>query len=409
MMPSVLIISGHDPSGGAGFIADIRTVSFLKVYPFGVMTNLTVQNSLEFTGNYIVSYETIKQQLKKILEERKPDAVKIGMIGDVHIVNTIVDIIIDYDLHNIISETIDLLNTGSKNIIINSDFTAKSSHIECSISHLQNAILNTANLEHTILNNSCFVDAIMNNCILNYAKMKEVDMSGASVNHSSLIKVDFGKGSVFKHTQFHQSILIGAGLKSAKLNGAGLRSSLSWAIMDSADLRYADAVGAKMVGTKLRKADLTHLTLEGAVLIKAELMESDLTEANLHKALLHGTNLSNTKLIQTNLTYAKLNPINSDDFPWETYKYGDENDKFIFPEIQYHGPTGPAILNGCDFSGTKLEMTIMIGVDLREVKNIEFKEIMKAIGDESTKLPDDLKNREDTIRKAWHDNIINDE
>jgi hydroxymethylpyrimidine/phosphomethylpyrimidine kinase len=41
----VLIVSGLDPSGGAGFLADARVATLLGCRPVGVVTALTDQNS----------------------------------------------------------------------------------------------------------------------------------------------------------------------------------------------------------------------------------------------------------------------------------------------------------------------------------------------------------------------------
>ena len=41
----VLIISGNDPSGGAGMAADLQTVTALGAHPAPVITSLTVQDT----------------------------------------------------------------------------------------------------------------------------------------------------------------------------------------------------------------------------------------------------------------------------------------------------------------------------------------------------------------------------
>ena len=42
--PNVLSIAGVDPSGGAGLLADVKTISSLGGYATGVVTAATAQN-----------------------------------------------------------------------------------------------------------------------------------------------------------------------------------------------------------------------------------------------------------------------------------------------------------------------------------------------------------------------------
>jgi hydroxymethylpyrimidine/phosphomethylpyrimidine kinase len=79
--PQLLIISGLDPSGGAGFIADVRVAERLGVRPVGVVTALTEQNSLGVRAANPVSAEAVSEQLTSLLTDVQVDAVKIGMLG----------------------------------------------------------------------------------------------------------------------------------------------------------------------------------------------------------------------------------------------------------------------------------------------------------------------------------------
>jgi hydroxymethylpyrimidine/phosphomethylpyrimidine kinase len=45
--PKVLVIAGYDPSGGAGVLADIKTLEAHGVYGYGVCTAMTYQNERE--------------------------------------------------------------------------------------------------------------------------------------------------------------------------------------------------------------------------------------------------------------------------------------------------------------------------------------------------------------------------
>jgi uncharacterized protein YjbI with pentapeptide repeats len=257
-------------------------------------------------------------------------------------------------------------------------------------------------LSEAILDNAYLKDAKLDNSNLKLARLREIDLTAASLLNANLTKADFGTGAKLEVAQFHGAHLEGAGLKKARLHAAGLRADLSHAVMDSADLHDADVLGAKMVGTKLMGANLRNVTLERAVLIRTKLMGANLTKANLHKALLHGADLENAILSETNLSYAKLNAINADEFPWESYKYGHEAlQAFSFPTPQFQGPTGAANLKGSDLTDANIEGSNIKGVDLQHTKGLEADQIEKALGDEHTRLPDYLRKDEDSIRTVW--------
>src|SRR5688572_31829704 len=79
----VLIVSGLDPSGGAGFLADARVATLLGCRPVGVVTALTDQNSLAVVAANPVEPHVVGEQLSTLLSDVEVAAVKIGMIGRV--------------------------------------------------------------------------------------------------------------------------------------------------------------------------------------------------------------------------------------------------------------------------------------------------------------------------------------
>jgi hydroxymethylpyrimidine/phosphomethylpyrimidine kinase len=87
--PDVLVCAGLDPSGGAGFIADIRVVDELGCRPCGVITALTVQNTTGVVGSHPCDPEIVGHELTFLLTDVQVKAVKIGMIGSVEIARAI--------------------------------------------------------------------------------------------------------------------------------------------------------------------------------------------------------------------------------------------------------------------------------------------------------------------------------
>lgn len=82
MTRHVLIISGLDPSGGAGFIADVRVVTEHGLRPVGVVSALTEQDTAGVRAVEVVAPSCVEAQLLALLSDVEIAAVKIGMLGD---------------------------------------------------------------------------------------------------------------------------------------------------------------------------------------------------------------------------------------------------------------------------------------------------------------------------------------
>ena len=78
---AVLLVSGLDPSGGAGFLADARVATLLGCRPVGVVTALTDQNSLAVVAANPVEARVVGEQLSTLLQDVEVAAVKIGMLA----------------------------------------------------------------------------------------------------------------------------------------------------------------------------------------------------------------------------------------------------------------------------------------------------------------------------------------
>ena len=85
----VLIIAGSDSSGGAGIQADIKTVSSLGSYAMTAITAVTSQNSTGVKSIFPVSPSEITKQIEFTSKDIRPDAIKIGMLSNAKVINTI--------------------------------------------------------------------------------------------------------------------------------------------------------------------------------------------------------------------------------------------------------------------------------------------------------------------------------
>ncbi|WP_242832988.1 bifunctional hydroxymethylpyrimidine kinase/phosphomethylpyrimidine kinase [Butyrivibrio sp. LC3010] len=103
---TVLTIAGSDSSGGAGIQADLKTMEAHDVYGMSVITALTAQNTMGVSGVLTVDKEFVAEQLRAVLSDITPDAVKIGMLPDIGIMETVVEAIDKYRLTNIVLDPV---------------------------------------------------------------------------------------------------------------------------------------------------------------------------------------------------------------------------------------------------------------------------------------------------------------
>lgn len=94
--PIVMVLAGHDPSGGAGIQADIETLTSLGCHPCTVITALTAQDSVSVKDFQPVEATLLIEQARAVLEDMPVAAFKIGMTASVEIVEAIHTLLQDY-------------------------------------------------------------------------------------------------------------------------------------------------------------------------------------------------------------------------------------------------------------------------------------------------------------------------
>jgi len=77
---TALTIAGTDPTGGAGIQADLRAFEAMGVRGASVVSAVTAQDSRGVQGVFPVSGEAFSRQLEVVLNDRRIDAVKTGML-----------------------------------------------------------------------------------------------------------------------------------------------------------------------------------------------------------------------------------------------------------------------------------------------------------------------------------------
>jgi hydroxymethylpyrimidine/phosphomethylpyrimidine kinase len=91
MSGRVLIIAGSDSGGGAGIQADIKTVTALGGFAMTAITALTAQNTLGVQAVLAVPPDFIRRQIEVVLEDIGADVIKIGMLGDATVIETVAE------------------------------------------------------------------------------------------------------------------------------------------------------------------------------------------------------------------------------------------------------------------------------------------------------------------------------
>ncbi len=90
--PQVLILSGLDPSGGAGIQADIQTVTALGGHPLPIVTCLTVQDTRNVYNAAPVDAGLVADQLACLAADAPIHAIKTGALGN----SAIVDVLLEF-------------------------------------------------------------------------------------------------------------------------------------------------------------------------------------------------------------------------------------------------------------------------------------------------------------------------
>ncbi len=91
-----MAIAGHDPTGGAGIVADVQTLTALGCHPTPVVTAVTAQDTRSVKQFTVVEVELVIAQARAVLEDMPVAAIKTGMLGNPEMVSAIAGILKDY-------------------------------------------------------------------------------------------------------------------------------------------------------------------------------------------------------------------------------------------------------------------------------------------------------------------------
>ena len=112
-MKVVLTIAASDPSGGAGLQADLRAITAHGLYGMAAPTALTVQNTLGVTGVLVLEPEFLEQQLRAVLSDIRPDAVKIGAMPGVEHARVALGLLREFEVTNVVFDPVLASTSGA--------------------------------------------------------------------------------------------------------------------------------------------------------------------------------------------------------------------------------------------------------------------------------------------------------
>lgn len=113
-MKTALTIAGSDSCGGAGIQADIKTMTANGVYAMSAVTALTAQNTTGVTGIMEVTPEFLEEQIRTVVTDIFPCAVKTGMVSSSALIEVIASSIKKYSLKNIVVDPVMVATSGSR-------------------------------------------------------------------------------------------------------------------------------------------------------------------------------------------------------------------------------------------------------------------------------------------------------
>lgn len=112
--PSVLTIAGSDSGGGAGIQADLKTFSALGCYGTSAITAITVQNTLGVTGIHSIPSPIVQGQIKAVMDDIQPGAIKIGMVHSTELAIAISDTLKAYQNTPMVFDPVMVATSGDK-------------------------------------------------------------------------------------------------------------------------------------------------------------------------------------------------------------------------------------------------------------------------------------------------------
>ena len=113
--PVILVMAGHDPTGGAGIQADIESIAAHDCHAATVVTCLTTQNTGKFWKSFPQQAADFQQQLDSLIQDMQFSACKIGLVTESSILSVIESILERIDPVPVVMDPV-LISGSGENI-----------------------------------------------------------------------------------------------------------------------------------------------------------------------------------------------------------------------------------------------------------------------------------------------------
>jgi hydroxymethylpyrimidine/phosphomethylpyrimidine kinase len=114
MTAIAVTVAGSDSSGGAGVQADLKTFAALGVYGASVITALTAQNTQGVRAIHDVPVDFVAAQIDAVFSDLDVTAVKIGMLSQAPIIETVATGLGRYRARNIVLDPVMVATSGDR-------------------------------------------------------------------------------------------------------------------------------------------------------------------------------------------------------------------------------------------------------------------------------------------------------
>ncbi|KEC56023.1 bifunctional hydroxymethylpyrimidine kinase/phosphomethylpyrimidine kinase [Bartonella koehlerae] len=118
-IPRILSIAGTDPSGGAGMQADLKVFSAMKAYGMSVITAVVAQNTQGVRAFQALDASFVADQIDAVFEDIHVDAVKIGMVANAQIAQTVAERLAYHKARFIVFDPVMVAKSGD--VLLNPD------------------------------------------------------------------------------------------------------------------------------------------------------------------------------------------------------------------------------------------------------------------------------------------------
>ncbi|MCA2019111.1 bifunctional hydroxymethylpyrimidine kinase/phosphomethylpyrimidine kinase [Vibrio tritonius] len=113
-LPNILTIAGSDSGGGAGIQADIKAISANGGFACSVITAVTAQNSCGVTDIHPIPPANVAAQLDAVLSDIHIDAIKIGMLPNVAIIEAVAAKLKQYAIQHVVVDPVMVATSGDR-------------------------------------------------------------------------------------------------------------------------------------------------------------------------------------------------------------------------------------------------------------------------------------------------------